>query len=229
MLHLEFDETRDFPYYNHNPRISKVGWLTLLILTPLLFIITNILSDTYPISSGLIWCLGIIIPLLKFTNWDYRAIFKKPTKNEIILAFLMFVGYIIYAMIAGAFLDYFSLNGLGMEEIYNVDIIEIAALFFSMMGEELLKFIPLMFFMRVIYKYTNKRDLSFAVSAAIVMIGFGLLHYYPPYSTVASCILIQGFGTIFQIYGYAKTKNLWVPYISHLLIDMIVFSISLFV
>ena len=103
----------------------------------------------------------------------------------------------------------------------------IVFLLFSMMGEELLKFIPLMFFMRLIYKFTSNRKLSLIISTIIVLTCFGLLHYDPQTSTIISTLLIQGLGSIFEIYGYIKTKNLFVPYISHLLTDGLIFIIIL--
>ena len=91
------------------------------------------------------------------------------------------------------------------------------------MGEELLKFIPLMLLLRIFYKYSNNRKLSIALSTAIVMMGFGFLHYAPGYTTMISALALQGFGTIFEMYGYLKTKNIFVPYISHILTDAVAF------
>ena len=96
-----------------------------------------------------------------------------------------------------------------------------------MMGEELVKFIPLMFLMRLVYKFTSNRKLTIVIPAVIILICFGLIHYYPPYLTLASVLAIQGFGTIFEMYGYIRTKNIFVPYISHLLTSATVFIVVL--
>jgi membrane protease YdiL (CAAX protease family) len=92
-----------------------------------------------------------------------------------------------------------------------------------MLAEELIKFIPLMFFMRLFYRVTANRKLSIIVSTVIILIFFGLLHYEPGLTPIASVLLIQGAGSIFELYGYIKTKNLLVPYISHLLTDAFIF------
>ncbi|WP_405267671.1 type II CAAX prenyl endopeptidase Rce1 family protein [Methanobrevibacter sp.] len=97
------------------------------------------------------------------------------------------------------------------------------SLVFSMLGEELVKFIPLMFFMRIIYKYTNNRKFAVIVSSVIVLIFFGLLHYDETATPLLSVLLIQGLGSIFELYGYAKTKNIFVPYLCHLLTDGFIF------
>ncbi|MBQ6100442.1 MAG: hypothetical protein IJL02_11355 [Methanobrevibacter sp.] len=230
MNFLEFDSTRYFPYYNHNPRISKTGWIVLLLSVPISYIVymVSTLITNSEIISGLLFCLIMLVPLLYYSNWDYSLFIYKPTKNEIILAVVMFIGYMIYSLSVGTVLDTFGLSGVETTaEAMGITIESTIGLVFSMMGEELLKFIPLMFLMRFIYKFSDNRKLAIIVSAIIVMIGFGLLHYAPPYSTLASVILLQGFGTIFEMYGYLKTKNILVPYISHLLTDAVVFTVFL--
>jgi hypothetical protein len=171
----------------------------------------------------------MLIPLLYFSKWDYSLIFRKPTKNEIILAILLFAGYMIYSICVGSVLDIFGLAGapISTPEELGVTVESTVGLIFSMMAEELLKFIPLMFFMRLIYKFTENIKLSVSISIAIVLVVFGLLHYMPPMNTLVSVLLLQGLGSFFEMYGYIKTKNLFVPYISHLLTDLISFIIIL--
>lgn len=177
--------------------------------------------------GSIVFCFTMLIPLLYFSNWNYRLIFQKPDRNEIILAVLMFAGYMIYATVMGYVLHMFHLAGAGVADSMEVTLESTVSLIFSMMGEELLKFIPLMFFMRLIYKFTGNRKLSLIISTIIVLTCFGLVHYDPATSTIISVLLIQGLGSIFEIYGYIKTKNLIVAYISHLLTDAIIFIIIL--
>ena len=217
MKFLTFDEERDFPYYRHNPRISKGAWFVLLLLIPLSYI-AYILFSFDELLSSIIFCMVLLIPLLYFSNWDYKLIFHKPTKNEIILAILMFVIYMVYSIAMASALEMFNLLPVD-ETPLNLNIISLVSLFFSMMGEELLKFIPLMFFMRVFFKYTNKRNLSFVSSMVIVLIFFAFLHFDPSSTSIASVLLLQGVGSLVEMYGYAKTKNLFVPYMSHLFTD----------
>lgn len=230
MKFLEFDEERDFPYYKHNPQISKLGWAILILLLPISFIMQYIfytITGTDIIGSAA-FCLTLLIPLLYFSKWDYTLIFKKPTRNEIILAALMFAGYMIYATIVGNGLDIMGLSGIENGTVTSYITLDATiGLIFSMMGEELIKFIPLMFFMRLIYKYSENRKLSLAISTTIVLIMFGLIHYLPPENTLISVLLLQGLGSIFEMYGYIKTKNLFVPYISHILTDAVIFILIL--
>lgn len=229
MKFLEFDESRDFPFYRHNPRISSGGWLSLILSVPVALLVYALVGFESEIIASVLFCLIMLIPLLYFSKWDYSLMFRKPTKNEIILAILMFAGYMIYALCLGSVLDIVGLGGVeasSAEEV-GVTIQSTVGLLFSMMGEELLKFIPLMFLMRLVYKFTDNLKISVAVSTAIVLLGFGLLHYAPPTNTIVSVLLLQGLGSLFEMYGYLKTKNLFVPYISHLLTDAVMFIIIL--
>lgn len=221
---LTFDEERDFPYYRHNPRLSKGIWLILLLLIPVSYI-CYILFSFDELLSSIIFCMVLLVPLLYFSNWDYKLIFQRPTKNEIILAFLMFVIYLAYSLLMASVLEMFQLMPTSPPVSSDITFVSLVSLLFSMMAEELLKFIPLMFFMRVFFKYTNKRNLSFVSSMIIVLVFFAFLHYDPSSTSIASVLLLQGLGSLVEMYGYAKTKNLLVPYMSHLFTDAFSFII----
>lgn len=105
-------------------------------------------------------------------------------------------------------------------EASDINFISLISLIFSMMAEELLKFIPLMFLMRVIYKFSNNRKLAIILSSIIICAYFGVLHYT---DSMISALPIKGLGTVFELYGYLKTKNLLVPYMTHLFTDAFIF------
>ena len=221
------DKTRDFPYYRQNPKISKNAWIVLLLLVPVAFITYAIIAIDSEFIGSLIFCLMLLIPILYYSNWDYSLIFRKPTKKEIRLAFLLFIGYLIYAIAVGEVLDLFYQTSEVTSDYLGVSLESFVSLIFSMMGEELIKFIPLMFLMRLFYKYTQNRKASIVLSSAIIMVYFGLLHYDPGVTPMLSVLLTQGFGTIFELYGYIKTKNVFVPYMSHLFTDAFIFALAL--
>ena len=166
----------------------------------------------------------ILIPLLYFLNWDYKAIFQKPKSKEIALAIALFVGYIIYAGLMSNALDYFSMNSTPTIEENVITAMSLIPLVFSLMGEELIKFIPFIFFLRLFYKYSNNRKLSIIASMILVMVFFGFLHVMDVESIVGS-LLLQGAGSIFEFYGYIKTKNILISYITHLCTDVFIFII----
>ena len=219
--YFTYDETRDYPYYKHNPKIAKWQWFVLIFLLPVALFGQVLFPSEF--TGSIFFCFALLIPLLYFSKWDYKLLFHKPTKNELILAVLMFAGYMIYAIVIGEILTVFNLAGPDMESAFPVDIMSIISLIFSMMGEELLKFIPLMLLLRLFYKFTDNLKISMIISVAIVLVCFGLMHYYPAENTIISVLVLQGLGSMFEMYGYIKTKNLFVPYIAHLLTDAIAF------
>ena len=196
-------EKRDFPFYDEIPKMSKIGWLVLLVSVPVaLFSFRYVHFYTNEFVASIFFLLIMLIPLLYFSDWDYSLFFRKPTKDELILAVVMFLAFFIYSFIMSNLLDASGLASIASGE---ENIISIISLVFSMMAEELIKFIPLMFLLRVFFKYTSNRRLSIMVSSAITLIFFGLIHLEPG-ASLLSVLLIQGLGSLFHLYVYLKTK-----------------------
>ncbi|WP_406534195.1 type II CAAX prenyl endopeptidase Rce1 family protein [Methanobrevibacter sp.] len=221
------DTTRDIPYYRHNPKLSKTAWIVLLLSIPISFIVYMIAGIESEMAGSILFVLIMLVPLMYYSDWDFSLIFHKPTKGEIKLAVMLFIGYMIYAIAVGEVLELIGQASTATGDYLGVTWEMLFALVFSMLGEELVKFIPLMFFMRFVFKYTNNRKLAIVVSAAIVLIFFGLLHYDAEVTPILSVLLIQGLGSIFEVYGYIKTKNMFVPYLCHLLTDGFIFLMML--
>lgn len=202
-----------------------MGWLILFSSILVSLIIYVLLYDFSEFTASAFQCLTILVPLLYYSGWNYHILFHKPDRDEIILAVTMFLGYIIYALIMLSLMDLTGMVGAGDVVEGAISLESFLSLIFYMMVEELLKFIPLMFLMGFFYKFSENRNISFILSSVIVMAGFGLLHYGEGL-TVYSVLLIQGLGTIFELYGYYKTKNLFVPYLSHLFTDMFLMGLT---
>lgn len=217
-------EKRDFPFYNEIPKMSKIGWLVLLVSVPVaLFSFRYVCFYTNEFAGSIVFLLIMLIPLLYFSDWDYSLFFRKPTKDELILAVVMFLAFFIYSLIMTYLLD---ASGLASTGSGDADIVPIISLVFSMMAEELMKFIPLMFLLRVLFKYTSNRRMSIVVSSAVTLVFFALIHLEPGVSLL-SVLLIQGLGSIFHLYVYLKSKNLFASYLSHLMTDAIVLIMAM--
>ena len=217
------DKDYDFPFYNKNPHIPKWGWVVLLLFV---FPIGSILSISDKIHFLILGCIVLIVPVLYFLKWDYKAIFRMPSSRDIVLVVALFAGYMIYAFVIDIMLSQFGIVSSGTMDPQSFKDITLGIKFiFSVMGEEFIKFIPFMFLLRVIYKYSNNRKLSVIVSVALIMVMFASLHAYNPIMFIFA-LCIQGFGSIFEFYGYIKTKNILVPFLCHLLTDEFIFIIS---
>lgn len=217
------DKDYDFPFYNRNPYIPKWGWVVLFIA----LFIGFILSISVKIHISILGCIVLIVPVLYFLKWDYHAIFRMPSLRDIALAVALFVGYMIYAMVIDAILSQFGIVSSGTVQLDSITAMDLIGSIFSLMGEELFKFILLMFFLRVIFKYSNNRKMSVILSVALVMVAFAALHAYNPIMFIYA-LFMQGLGSIFEFYGYVKTKNILVSYLTHLLTDEVIFLIALF-
>jgi membrane protease YdiL (CAAX protease family) len=217
------DEDLDFPIYNRNPHIPKIGWVLLFIAVFVGFIFT--LGSK--ITSGIIGVAIMLIPLLYFLKWDYKLIFQKPKAKDIALAVALFVGYIIYGLIVGSLLEQIGIVVSTADSAAATSTLaDIPPLIFSLMGEELVKFIPFMFFLRLFFKYTENRKLSVIISMLIIMVFFGALHSFD-LNTFIFALFVQGLGSIFEFYGYIKTKNLLISYITHLCTDVSIYLIAI--
>ena len=188
----------------------------------LFFLLDFFLSISDKLPFIILGCILLIVPVLYFLKWDYKAIFRIPSRRDIVLVVALFVGYMIYSIIMGTILDQFGIVSSGTVDPSSVSSMILVTSIFSIMGEEFFKFIPLMFFLRVIYKYSNNRKLSVIISVALIMVMFASVHAYNPIMFLFA-LCIQGFGSIFEFYGYIKTKNILVPYLSHLLTDEFIF------
>ncbi|MBQ2653166.1 MAG: hypothetical protein IJF83_06380 [Methanobrevibacter sp.] len=214
------NKSLDFPIYKKNPHIPKWGWIVLFIV----MFIGLILSISTHISVSILSCVIVLVPLLYFLKWDYKAIFQKPSLKDVALAVALFVGYIAYALLMTTCLEQIGIVGGELIESETVSIMSLVPLAFSLMTEELFKFIPLMFFMRLVFKYSDNRKLSVILSVIITMLLFASIHAYT-WKMLIFAIFIQGFGSIFELFGYIKTKNILVSYMTHIFTDFFIYMI----
>ena len=208
----------DFPIYRNNPHIPGRGWIVLFISLLAGYIFVQGLQ----IQDGIMACIILIIPVLYYLKWDYKAIFQKPALKDVALAIGLFIAYILYAYIMAVILSNFGI--VGDSEGSAITFMSIPPLIFALMGEEFVKFIPFMFFLRTSFKYTDNRRLSVIVSMIIVMVLFACIHAYD-FKMLIFALFIQGFGSIFEFIGYIKTKNILISYITHLCTDVFIYMI----
>ena len=212
----------DFPFYNKNPHIPKWGWVVLFIVWFMGFFLA--VSDK--LHFALMGCIVLIVPVLYFLKWDYKAIFRKPSRRDLLLVVALFAGYMIYSLAIGMVLEQIGIVSSGTVDPTSVGAMILVITVFNVLGEEFIKFIPFMFLLRVIYKYSNNRKLSVIISFALIMIMFASMHAFNPIMFIFA-LFIQGFGSIFEFYGYIKTKNVLVSFLCHLLTDEFIFMLML--
>lgn len=206
----------DFPIYKNNPSVSRSAWIVLFIALA----IGYIFIQGSKIQDGIIACIVLIIPVLYYLNWDYKAIFQKPTLKDVALAIVLFIAYILYAYVMTVVLS--NLGIVGNSGGASITFMSIPPLIFSLMGEEFVKFILFMFFLRTSFKYTDNRKLSIILSMLVVIVLFACIHAYD-FKMLMFALFIQGFGSVFEFVGYIKTKNILISYITHLCTDIFIY------
>ena len=216
------DRNTDFPFYNNNPHIPIWGWIVLFIAGLIGFFLTG---SNKPYFS-IIGCVILIVPVLYFLKWDYKAIVKMPSRKDLLLIVVLFAAYMIYSSAIGPVLAQLGIVSGGTVDAATLSVWSSIGFLFSVLGEEFIKFIPFVFFLTVLYKYRGNRKLSIIISVALVILIFSSMHAYN-YVMFLYALIIQGLGTIFEFYGYIKTKNIIVPFLCHLLTDEFILLITL--
>lgn len=218
----------DFPFYNDIPKLSAGEWLLLLIaviIMLLMITVPGLKSNYSPIIVGLI----MLIPALYICKGNYSLFFKKPKKRDILTIILCIIAYYIYTIAVIAILRFvlsysFSANAV-LTKFTSPSVFLIISILIQLIGEEFLKIFMLLIVMYVVYKLTNNRGLSIALGVILTLFIFGVVHSKAYSGRILQILLIQGFGSIFNLYAYMKTKNVVVSYIMHVIIDFIPFTI----
>ena len=223
------DDGIDFPFYNDVPKLSTADWSIVLISVILVIITISLFSSHHALKSVMIF-LVTIIPALYICKRNYGLFFKRIRLKDIKTIILSFLGYILYVMIIATpilALMHYPLAGNGILPIAEqLSPTFIVTIFLQLMGEEFLKIFLLLLIMYAIYKSTGNRDISLFIGIVGSLFVFGMAHYSAYSGRILQILLIQGLGSIFNLYAYMKTKNVFVSYIVHLMIDFSGFIIS---
>lgn len=219
----------DFPFYNNIPKLSTAEWLLLLIaviITLLLVTLPGLKTDYSPILIGLI----MLIPALYICKGNYSLFFKKPKKRDILTIILCVIAYYVYAIVITGILQsmgYSASANAVLAKFSSPSVFLIISPLIQLIGEEFLKIFMLLIVMYVVYKSTNNRGLSISLGVIITLLIFGLIHYEAYNGRILQILLLQGLGSIFDLYAYMKTKNVVVSYIVHVIVDYIPFALAM--
>ena len=214
----------DFPFYNDG--LSKNQWMVLcfgLLLTVLLVLCSNILKPI--ISETVFRILICIIPASAFlyvSKGDFSLIIKKPAKKDFILIIGMVILSYIYTAIVSVILT--TVFGIQISAHTALPVNNIIFYFITLIqlfGEELIKFLLFIILFTLLFRYTKDRKVVMIVSTLLTLACFGLMHYSVYSGKILQILLIQGLGSIFTMFAYLKTKNIFVSYMIHFIIDFI--------
>ena len=223
---FKFEDKTDIPFYNGIPKLSALDWIILtiaeiLFITPVVFPIP--MSD---LVFAFYMCLVVLIPVLYVSRGNFSLFFKKIRRSDIKLIIVCVIAPYIYSMAMLFIIETFRLAPQTPVEMTHFNLTNVWILVIQLIGEELFKIILLILLMSLVYHFSKNRKLSIIVSVIFTMAAFGSAHA-GAYGTLLQVLLIQGMGSIFDIYAYLKTKNILVSYTAHLLFDFIPFALEL--
>ena len=231
---FKFEENDlDFPFYNGKPSVSIIGWAVLtfgVILTIAFYFglaayIPGYEHWPFPLAA-IVDILIILIPLAYCCKGKLGLIIKMPKLKDMKVVILCAIAYLVSTMAINMILEMFGVvgtsNPLG-EAAAAAPLLVTVDLLVSLFGEELFKITIFLIVMAAAYHVTKNRKNSIIVGIVGACILFGLIHM-PTYDfNIAQCMLLIGIGCVFHICPYVKTKNIVNSYITHLMIDFVIF------
>ncbi len=208
----------DFPFYNDIPKLSTTVWAILAILVFLFAVqaYTHAIPQPY---SYVYYFVIMVVPALYICKGNYGLFFKKLRLRDLKIIILCFLASLIFPMIMSAILNAFGYPLAHDSSVASTfSVVFILANFVQLLGEEFFKILLLLILMYLVYKFTNNRNLAIRIGIICTLFAFGIIHM-GAYGRLLQVLLIQGLGSIFDLYAYMKTKNVLVSYIIHLLVD----------
>ena len=151
-----------------------------------------------------------------------NLIVKRLHKIDLVYIFVYVVFYYMLSMGAGAVLYYLGFP-LKPNAVLNMDKDAVFWILFfvQILGEELFKLSVFITALSLLYKYASKIDnCMIAISMILTSVLFGAIHMFA-YSSLLQPLLILGLGNLVLIFAYVQSKNILIPYVSHLVVDLI--------
>ena len=215
-----FENRYDFPYYSEKNKDSTRN-LIILLITPLLF--AFLIMGPIQFFKGqeqVILFLTTFFMLLFLTRGNLGVFFKKISFDDLRLVIVSYILYAVYYLLIVSFLQLINFKTVNASTSFFTDLNLLYYLTFilQVFAEEIFKIFLFLLLLGIIYSRIGNRKKSIIIAVFLTLIIFGLLHYNS-YPSIVQIILIQGFGGIFELYPYIKTKNMLIPIMVHLLIN----------
>lgn len=217
----------DFPFYND----EKTGRRELIILA-IGFILMAVFafipkdSQSFPVmASRILYFLIPTVPFMIAAKGKISLIVKRfrPYDPVLIIAGLMgsFFGSmaIAYMLMKAGLI---SLDMIRANPAVNMkhDTAFVIGMLIQIFGEEMLKIDAFLVVLTLIYKHSGKRKTGIIIGMLFASLLFGAMHYQA-YGNWFMILFVQGFSGLVFMYLYLRTKNVFVPFWAHVLLDTI--------
>lgn len=217
------DKEYDLPLLNGDSRFTTKNVIILLIGF-LIGIATPFIIP--PTGDGLLKAILMTVPSLLVVVYvfkdDMSNIFRMPKLRDIIIVIIGFILMFVFAIIAKLIGNALGIAMITDSAVNGSPLILIIRALIQLLGEELLKFIPLIIVAACLYKSIGRKA-AIIVAIIISQIIFALIHI-PAYGFVIGFLLVHiGFSSIALPLVYVRTKNVVLCYLIHLLFDLVAF------
>ena len=217
------DKEYDLPLLNDDPRFTGRNVVILIIGFLIASAIPYLIHST---GNGLFKAILITLPPLLAVLYvfkdDMSNIFRMPKPRDIIVVIIGFTLMLVVAMIANTIGSALGIASLTDNAINGSPVLIICAVI-QLLGEELIKFIPLIIVAAYLYKSIGRKA-AIIVAIIISQILFALFHI--PYGfAIGSLLLHIGFGSTVLPFVYVKTKNLVLCYMIFISKFLVVYAI----
>ncbi len=214
---FKFEEDNyDFPFYNGKPQLSNSDIICLVVGILLFFVITFIPIDHH-IKSVIYFAIGVAVALY-ITKGKFNLLFKKFKLSDIKTILISVFGYFI---INGLMSFVTSSIPHHQDAAVNVALTNIPVLIITVLqifGEEIFRFMPFILVAYFVYKSKENRKHSVLFGAIVSLLLFGILHT-SAYGNPLFALIGITLPAISLAYAYLKTKNIFVSFIVHLIVD----------
>lgn len=216
----------DFPLYNTMDNKD----IAVLILCCLM--VFAVVSLRFHISGNLKSVLIFLIPFCGFLyvcRGKLNLIVKRLHKFDLGYILLYVLLYYFFAFAAGFLLLHlgFQLKPNAILSV-NKDAVFWVMFLIQVFGEELFKLSMFFIALSLLYKHASKIDnYIIAISALITSLLFAAAHLFA-YSSILQPLMILGIGNLVLILAYIQSKNILIPYASHIIVDFIPLMATMF-
>ena len=217
------DKEYDFPFLNGDSRFTTKNVIILIIGLLISAVIPYLIPPT---GEGMLKAILMTFPPLLATVYvfkdDMSNVFRMPKPRDILIVIIGLILMFVFATISNFIGNALGIPVLTDNAVNGPPLILIIRALIQLLGEELVKFIPLIIAAAYLYKSIGRKA-AIIVAIIITQIIFALFHI-PAYGFAMGFLLLHiGFGSIVLPLVYVKTKNVIICYLIHFLFDLVTF------
>ena len=217
------DKEYDLPFLNGDSRFTTKNVAILLIG----FLITVVATFIIPpngnvMLKAILFTVPQLLAIVYVFKDDMSNIFRMPKPRDIVIVIIGVILMFVFGILSNFIGMALGIPAQTNNSVNGSPLILIIRSIIQLLGEELVKVIPLIIIVAYLYKSIGRKA-AIIVAIIISQIIFALVHI-PAYGfSIGFLLLYMGFSSIVLPLVYVKTKNVVLAYLIHLFYDLYVF------